>query len=71
MGYKNLVIKKIENFFSTTVNGIPPANKTRINRTTKQPTTTTTFAYYKSHGFPHLHRCRPPNQAAQASYARA
>ena len=33
MSYKNLVIKKIENFFSTTVNGIPPANKTRINRT--------------------------------------
>lgn len=33
-GCKNLVIKKIENFFSTTVNGIPPANKTRINRTT-------------------------------------
>ena len=38
MGYKKLSIKKIENFFPTTVDGIPPNKQTRTNRT-NQPIT--------------------------------
>ena len=69
MSYKNLVIKKIENFFSTTVNGIPQQTKPEL---IEQQTTNYNFRYYKSHGFPHLHRCRSPQpKVAQASHTRA
>lgn len=51
IGYKNFIIKKIENFFSTIVNGIPPpaSNPEQSNPTHTNPIEpTTTFVYRKN-----------------------
>ena len=65
MGYKKLSIKKIENFFPTTVDGIPP-KQTNSNKS-NQPTYNfrirlTAQSYQFHHGFFDFHRCY---QAAQ------